>query len=201
MAIIGTCKEYDEFEETAIELRPDILLMEFSALDPDAANRLPQLWRQAGADQMVVVYGFASERVIERLRQQGVTTLRGPVTMQSLREACGQASRLVSTASDIAATTASASSQPPARRFDGETLAAIANMPTRLRCECPHHLADLLFRLSAFETYSAQCESRNARDAELHAQLRRSAGQARSILEESLDYLIACEDIDLSVYS
>ena len=86
----------------------------------------------------------------------------------------------------------------PYQRIGQAALSAVTRLPTMIRCECPQHLADLLFRLSAFEAYSADCENRNENDAALHAHLHRETAKARVVLEEALEHLMRCEEIDLA---
>ena len=203
LEIIGTSTSYAEFEQRACAERPEVLVVEWPALDPDAPARWSKLQSLAGVRRLVVVYGFAPAAQIARLQRDGVVALRAPVTAATLREACrvDQAPAAALQAAVLAAVAAASDVPIPLRRFDSKTLAAVANLPTGIRCECPHHLADLLFRVTAFETYSADCESRNERDAALHAHLHRVAGQARALLEDALEHLMVCEEIDLSVYS
>ena len=66
-----------------------------------------------------------------------------------------------------------------------------------MRCECTHHLADLIFGLKAFEDYSVQCESENAEDAVLHHELWLTAGHARAMFEAALVRVAKAEGIDL----
>jgi hypothetical protein len=80
----------------------------------------------------------------------------------------------------------SLSEPPPPRRFDAETLAGLATASTTVRCECPHHLVQLVYGLSAFERYSAECESRNLEDAALHAYLHLTTARARALIEDAL---------------
>ena len=85
----------------------------------------------------------------------------------------------------------------PPRRYNDETLAKLAGLSTTIKCECPQHLAELITSLSAFEKYSGECESRNLKDAELHAYLSTTASQARHMFENALGLVIEAEDIDL----
>ena len=68
---------------------------------------------------------------------------------------------------------------------------------TQIRCECPHHLADLLTTLRAFEDYSASCESLNEADAELHHFLWSTTARARMVFENALIKVAAAEGISL----
>jgi hypothetical protein len=68
---------------------------------------------------------------------------------------------------------------------------------TAIKCECPHHLVDLIMSLSAFEAYSAACESRSREDAALHAKLHAVTAHVRSLLEQALAEVVAVEGIEL----
>jgi len=83
----------------------------------------------------------------------------------------------------------------PARRYDGPELARIAAASTTVKCECPHHLAEVIMSLTAFEDYSAECESRSLDDAALHAYLHLITARARAMLEQALARVAAAEGI------
>ncbi|TAL36489.1 MAG: MerR family transcriptional regulator [Alphaproteobacteria bacterium] len=188
--IIGAHTVSADFERAVLAERPEVLLVEAPALQPAVAGRICGLAHRGAARRVVIVYAFAASSLLDKLHRQGVTTLRAPVTAAVLEEAC----RLAPAAGQALKTGwARIEDEAPPRRFDGEALAAIANTATRLQCECPQHLTDLLFRLGAFEAYSADCETRNPQDAELHLRLQRAAGEARAVLEEALAGLLESE--------
>lgn len=191
--IVGKHTVYADFERAALSLKPAVLLAEWPALWAEAAQRLRELAQRAGARRTVVVYGFGPAAEIERVRRLGVATVRGPATARSIAAACQVGPE---PNSDALALSIPDDAAPPPRLFDGATLANIANLPTRVRCECPHHLADLVLKLSAFESYSAECENRDERDATLHAHLHRATAQARALVEGALSYLMDLEGID-----
>jgi MerR family transcriptional regulator, light-induced transcriptional regulator len=56
-------------------------------------------------------------------------------------------------------------------------------------------VAELLVQLSYFEAYSAQCEHRNAADAELHAYLGRVAAASRARFEAALEHVALHEGL------
>jgi hypothetical protein len=87
--------------------------------------------------------------------------------------------------------------EPPARRYDNHQLARAATTSTAIKCECPHHLADLILSLCHFEEYSARCENRNRDDAALHAYLHVTTAKARNLMEQALQKVIEVEGIDL----
>ena len=67
----------------------------------------------------------------------------------------------------------------------------------KIRCECPHHLVDIVSSLSAFEDYSAECENRNADDAALHHYLRVIAAKSRALFEDGIVRVAEAEKINL----
>ena len=83
----------------------------------------------------------------------------------------------------------------PPRLYSDEQLARMSGISTTIKCECPHHLAELIMALNAFEVYSANCENRNIEDAALHTYLHHSTAQARQIMEHALEHLIEVENI------
>ena len=82
-----------------------------------------------------------------------------------------------------------------ARRYDEGFLHQLSQMPSKVQCECPNHLADLLIKLNAFERYSLECESLNVKDAAMHAMMYSASGHCREFLEEVLRRLMAHEGI------
>ena len=85
----------------------------------------------------------------------------------------------------------------PAPRLSHEAVMRLAASTPHTQCECPHHLADILLGLRAFEEYSADCENRNEEDAELHRYLWRRTAQARALFEEAIEHLAEVEGISL----
>jgi len=192
--LIGSHVSYADFEKDAIALQPDVLVSEMPALQAERVAQLQSLGKRCGAKRTVVVYSFGMKSLLERLRRDGILSLRAPVTAQTLAQACRVEAR---TDAQPLGLPLIGEAIPP-RRFDDAALSAVTRLPTMIRCECPQHLTDLLFRLSAFEAYSADCENRNENDAALHAHLHRETAKARVVLEEALEHLMRCEEIDLA---
>ncbi|MBT8066678.1 MAG: MerR family transcriptional regulator, partial [Gammaproteobacteria bacterium] len=82
------------------------------------------------------------------------------------------------------------------RRFTNRQLATLTRASTAIDCECPHHLAQLVGDLTAFEIYSAQCANRDDDDAALHRYLHQTTAQARALIEIALERVAAAEGID-----
>ena len=132
-----------------------------------------------------VLYGFAADAVCNTLADHGFALLREPqpdtVVAQWLQSLWRSA-----WASRPAAAEPAPAALPP-RRWDDAALGEFADLSTTIACECPRHVAELLVQLSHFEAYSAECEHRNAADAELHAYLKRVAQTARAHFESALE--------------
>jgi hypothetical protein len=85
----------------------------------------------------------------------------------------------------------------PARIYDTAALSRIAAASPTVKCECPHHLVQLVSSLLAFEAYCRECENRNADDAALHAFLHAATAQARATMEMALARVVEAEDIEV----
>ena len=57
------------------------------------------------------------------------------------------------------------------------------------------HLAQLITSLVRFEIYSAECESRNEEDADLHSYLHKTTSRARSMMERALARVVELENL------
>jgi hypothetical protein len=168
----------------------DLLAVELDTLNLDHADRLLALRGRVSARQTLVVYGFGSDTVVQRLRRLGVTMWRGPlgqVEMGLLLQAV-----LGLTASGGGrAPAATAAPSPP--RLSPEALALAARSTSRVLCECPRHLAELIQMLGDFEDYSAHCATDSPADRPLHDELGIAARQARATFEQALRRLAAEE--------
>lgn len=187
------------------QLAPDVLVVEATHLDEVVLERIHELRRESGARQLVVAYGFGRSRDERALMDQGACLLKTPVSAGELSVAIlAAAAALGATGSgrpapavlQAPARSAETGAVPP-RRYSQEQLLRLARIETDVDCECPRHVAEILKTLTAFEVYSADCESRDAKDAALHAYLHHCGARARAIMEEALDRLVEVEEIDL----
>ncbi len=134
-----------------------------------------------------VLYGFATDSVCQGLAAAGIALQREPQSDCGL----GQWLRSLSTS------TANPALSLPPRRWDDVQLAQFATLSTAVACECPRHIAELLLLLSHFETYSDECENRNAADAALHVYLKQVAAGARLDFETALQRIALHEGLVL----
>jgi len=142
-----------------------------------------------------VLYGFAADAECNSLADAGIALLREPqpdaVVAQWLRGlwSSAGASRPVAPATSP--------EELRSRRWDEAALGEFAFMSTKVACDCPRHVAELLIQLARFETYSAECENRNAADADLHAYLKQVAQASRIQFETALDNVAMHEGLVL----
>jgi len=183
-------------EINAIEV--DMLIIEQPTLQAETAIQVADWIARVNAYHVVIVYRFATRETLEKLPRSKCSTLRAPVDPQTVQSHClaqiGQRSRVQVEDTDY--TLVAGESALP-RRYNDETLARLAGLSTTIKCECPHHLAELITSLGAFEKYSSECESRNIKDAELHAYLSTTASHARHMFENALSLVIEAENIEL----
>jgi DNA-binding transcriptional MerR regulator len=184
------------FREALREARPDLLVLEYPTVHEETAAQVTALLGVAGARRALVIYGFGRGESVRRLDTTRTTPLRAPVAAAELRRWCVAATASAPVAAAVAGPIPTLGEAPPARRFDPETLARLAGASTTVRCECPHHLVQLVYDLSAFERYSAECESRSPEDSALHAYLHLTVARARALVEEALARLAAAEGLD-----
>ena len=145
-----------------------------------------------------VLYSFAAEPVCEALATAGAALLREPQPDAVLAQWLHGLSAMAAVAAQPAASKhASAADATPPRRWDDAALADFAGRSSTIACECPRHVAELLVQLSHFEAYSAECEHRNAADAELHAHLRQVAATSRARFETALEHVALHEGLML----
>jgi hypothetical protein len=187
----ASCSRVEFAECVRPGLRTEVLLVELAELDEQAIPMIETARAALHAAAVVVLYRFSSSATIRTLRAQGWLVARVPSEMGELVPLCRQAlegQHLPPRAADAL---------PAGPRFDDETLASLTSASSKLACECPRHMAELLMMIGSFERYSAQCASRNSEDAQLHQDLYQSAGQARVILEAALERLARAEGIPL----
>lgn len=181
-------------ELTARGVQADAVLVEVGALHMDTAQRLWRLARVVGARHQIVVYGFASTQVLESLRVRSAVLRRAPLTPDEWASLLHDELRSWQSLADATPTLAQLAPPP---RFDADALYTLTQAMPRVACECPQHLSQLITLLGQFETYSADCESRQPADVTLHAYLFRVAGQARALMEDALATVARAEGVPL----
>jgi len=173
---------------------PDVLVLELPTLHAESVREINQLLRRSCAERLLLVYGFASRSALNLLDPARVMTLRSPVDLDALCEACialVPEVRVPREASDAAVVERLGG--PVARRFKDVDLARLSAAPCAGECNWPHHLVDLISALAAFETYSLECAGKGAEDPALIAFVNACSSRARALMEAALARVAAPE--------
>lgn len=194
LQIVATSPDIARAGKALFGVTADALLIELPTLQRETSQTIRSLAQQLGARQIVVEYGFGSQRNEQELRALGCTLVHAPLEIEQLASLCF--------APPAGFQGDKAASLPPSlpaapRRFSNRALAEVSITSVKLNCECPHHLAELLLRVGNFETYSAECESSSPFDAALHRYLKDVAGNARAMLEVALVRVAEAEGLSL----
>ena len=200
--LVAGAANLTEATELTEPLEIDLVLVEAANLFPETVTQISTLVTTLKAQRAVVVYRFADPTAKAMIAKSmgKLTPVRGPVNGTELRLACLLNPRREAGGRDpgtLESTSSPSSNTIPDRLFSESQLARLSHASTSIQCECPRHLSDLLASLCAFETYSAQCESRSPEDAELHTEIHRTTAEVRFRLEETLQKVLVADEIEL----
>ena len=180
----------------------DVVVLETPVLDSNSIEQLQQYLADSDVARGILVYSFGRARDIERANDSRIVTLRAPVDVNELHAAVLRAYAPAALGSKTATVAGQQDedwrfSGPVApRRFTSRQLSTLAHASTAIDCECPHHLAQLVSDLTAFEIYSSQCANRDDDDAALHRYLHHTTAHARNLIEAALERVAEVEGID-----
>lgn len=184
-------------------IKIDALVADLGLLGTNPELTISEFERVLRPELTVIVYAFAKWEVIERLRGPNRQLMRAPVSARALRSnMLGLIVKHLTQNPAKAVVTPLETGlmrleqQAPMRRYNDMQLAALQDVRSLVDCECPNQVADLVLQLTAFETYSAQCQNKNEKDAQMHRLLARVTGHARAVMEYGLKELCAFEGID-----
>jgi len=176
----------------------DVAVLERPTLHLETLRNIQSVCLQYGFPNIVVIFNYAAQSTVRRFRENGFMLLRMPVSSDEVRLAClastlkARTRRRTSLALPHLPTENQAVPPP---RFDPNTLQIIGSATTQVECECPKHLVELIRSLSTFELYSKQCESRDEKDAALHAFVGDITGHARALMETALERVATAEGL------
>jgi len=168
----------------------DVVLLERPGLAESVFDDIQRVQSRVPGVPIVVMYGFGPQAIATRLSTEKTACLRMPVNYRELQ-------RLIMAMVSERANDHIGSFEPPPHRYSRHVLARVASISPTLACECPRHVAELIFALSDFESYSAECESQNPQDAIIHNYLRLTAAHARALFEKALTTVADHENIPL----
>jgi DNA-binding transcriptional MerR regulator len=176
-------------------LRPQFLLVRVNSLHALVQVDLHRLIEQCGIPQVIVLYRFGQEPVVESMKRAGMVVRREPVSDYELADLIS-ASLMVDAPRAIGQGGLGATIPP--RKYDDATLARMAAISTHMLCECPRHVAEIIAQLVSFEQYSQECLNKSSEDAHLHAYLHSISGSARALFEHAFGKVAQHEGLDLS---
>ncbi len=195
----------DELLASAGGIKADALVADLALLGDDPVRAIAELEQALKPELTLIVYAFAKWDLVESLRRPNRQLMRAPVSARALRSSMIGliVKHLTGTPAAAAPATAQADAgllrlerPAPMRRYNDIQLSALQDIRSVVDCECPNQVADLVLALNAFEDYSANCQNRNEKDAQMHRILARVTGHARAVMEYGLKELCAFEGID-----
>ena len=195
LRVVATFDSEDRMRQEKTLPETDALVVEYATVQSETVGNVRRLLALCGARKAVITYGFAPRQALHQLESAGVSCLRAPASIADIQSACGGVRE--SHPAFPPAVTSMEEAIPP-KQLTPQQLARISVQVPVIACECPHHLVDLISSLSAFETYSLECQNKNPEDAEIHSFLYVKAAHARAALETALVRVAEFEGIDLS---
>jgi hypothetical protein len=180
--------------------KPQVLVLDFTDLSRVPEGQIVTLMEQTKASRAIVTYRFAQRSLVaKQAASERIRMLQGPISLTLLR-----AHIFLFTLDDTLPPKRSVGDSPMSQpaipkppRYTPEQLGKLLEISSKVQCECPNHLAQLVSGLQAFESYSKTCENRDDKDREMHALLYRQTGAAREVMEEALAALVKHERIQL----
>ncbi len=194
LAVTNIFADLDAALAAGLAVPPQFLLVHVNSLHALVQVDLHRLIDGSGIPQVIVLYRFGQEQVVESLKRAGMVVRREPVSDYELAELI-RASLLVDAPRAMGQTGLGATI--PARKYDDATLARMADISTNMLCECPRHVAEIITQLVSFEQYSQDCLNKSTEDAHLHAYLHSVSGSARALFEHALEMVAQHEGLDL----
>ena len=185
-------RDMSEATTNKMPRRLDVAVVEWPSLQPESVLEVTRLANQLNVRHLVLVYDYAPRAALQRLANERVTALRSPLDVIALEAVIAWRFGMTPQSDDVMAEFPDTAT---VRQYNNRELAYLAAQSSAIDCECPMHLAQLITKLVNFETYSAECESRDAQDAALHSYLHKTTSQARSMMERALTRVVELENL------
>lgn len=194
--LLGHVESMDNWKKSEPTSLVHVAIIERPTINEATRKDVSKLIKDMGVWHVIVLYGFGSQVEINQLQSPQVSAIRSSIDVQELARLCldraGVDSKNLIVANN---STVFLEDSIPTRRYSAKQLESLARISSSIQCECPKHLSDLIKSLVAFEIYSAECENKNTRDANLHAYLHATSAQSRAILEDALAHVLKHENI------
>ena len=196
--LLGHVDSIEDWKQTDPASLVHVAIIERPTINKATREYVSKLLKEMGVWHVIVLYGFGSQIEINQLQSPQVSAIRSSIDVYELARLCidrsgGDSKNLVVSNGS----TVFHEDSIPTRRYSAKQLGNLARISSPIQCECPKHLSDLIKSLVAFEIYSAECESKNDRDVDLHAYLHATSAQSRAILEDALAHVIKHENIQI----
>lgn len=188
-------KDLGEATARALSATPDILIVRVNTLHMATHAALQRVIEQHRVPQVIVLYSFGQERLVQAMKLDGVIVRREPLPDAELADLISS-QLLINTRQPPLGEPLPSAMIPP-RKYSDQTLVRVAGISTNVLCECPKHVAELIAQLASFEQYSQECLNNSQEDAHLHAQLSAISGSARALFERALEMVAQHEGIAL----
>ena len=173
---------------------PQILLIQTNSLHSGVQVDIHRLAQLNNALQVIVLYNYGQEPIIESMKRCGMIVRREPISDSDLAELI-KSVLLIN--NESSANSLSTGMLIPPRKYDDIELMRVANISTNVLCECPKHVSEIITQLASFEKYSHECLNNSTEDAHLHAYLSSVSGSARALFESALEMVAKHEGIKL----
>ena len=184
--------------ESTGQHKPQILLIHCNSLHAGVQVDIHRLAETHGAFQVIVLYSFGQEPIIEAMKRCGMIVRRDPISDADLADLINAVLLIDPAQSAIGS---SSGTLIPPRKFNDMTLMRVSGIATHVLGECPRHVAEIIAQLASFEQYSHDCLNKSSEDAHIHAYLSSVSGSARALFESALEMVAQHEGIDLASLS
>ena len=188
--VISHSKDLEGFN---LSSHVDAFLIDLACLGPHPDKFVDMFQAQHHQGTLILTYYYISKSMRETLQERNVLLVKSPVTKATLKHVIWDHIAKRRTP----AQTARAEHIPEPARFERKILEHIMNETTKLGCECPNHISSLVLALREFELYSWSCMSENEEDMQLHHELAKTTGQARSLMEDMLEAVCQYDGIKI----
>ncbi|MAJ91071.1 MAG: hypothetical protein CMF40_02665 [Legionellales bacterium] len=190
----GIFRNEEEFHDKNKTEKIDMLVMEFPTVQGDHVSSIEKIYRESGASQLILIYGFMNNSTKKKLSQNSFVFFQAPISTEHLKT---EIRNLAKNKQPIAPvkTNSDVRGPSPKKIYTTKQLIQLSSASSTIKCECPQHLSSIIIKLLQFEAYSEECITRYKKDAELHRLLGNMTGHARSILEKALTEVVTAENI------
>ena len=167
--------------KTNYHCKVDFIIVEISVINQGTFKVLQKLLRQSKATKLLCAYDFGKESDIAALTTNEIGTTKLPLNHSEITKWCSEGFP------DYKKQTSTE------RLLTDQDINNIVLAGNDINCESSTFMSKS--KLSAFEKYSSECESRNTKDAEIHKDLESASAKARFIIEEVMIKLTKVEGI------